>query len=92
MMLQSYVKKTSGEQGRTTEIINRNPFVTVVVVVVTTCRIGRKERGARFGSWHRIARVKVTRTGVCETVFMPPSLAWPAVVITLTQNASFRER
>ena len=92
MIVKNYVKKASGEQGRTMEIINCNPFVTVVVVVVTTCRIGRRERGARFGSWHRIARVKVTRTGVCETVSMFPSLAWPAVVITLTQNASFRER
>ena len=92
MLVKNYVKVAYGDQGQTMEIINCNPFVTVVVVVVTKCRIGRRERGVRFGSWHRIASVKVTRTGVCETVFMFPSLAWPAVVITLTQNASIRER
>ena len=70
------------------EIINCNPFVTVVVVVVTTCRIGRKERGARFGSWHRIARVKVTRTGVCVSVF---TLSSPVRHITRVTDSRMTE-
>ena len=45
MIVKNYVKEASGEQDRTMEIISCNPFVIVVVVVVTECRIGTRDGG-----------------------------------------------